>query len=249
MNCTMTVDSVTYAVDLSQPADITIPVAPAPTVNAFHLPPASFEPFRMGTFVGSVEQGGPVRCDVVTLAPHGNGTHTECVGHIAGSSYSLRRTLTSYLGMAQLVSVDLVNADKGLMVSLDALRQSTSTINAPVLIIRTLPNPVAKRTMQWSGAEPPYIHPDAMQWIVDQGVEHLVVDLPSVDPEEDGGALLSHHIFWQWPDAPRVGSTITELVYVPNTLADGMYGVSFGIAPFDADAAPSTITLYPAAVL
>jgi kynurenine formamidase len=97
----------------------------------------------------------------------------------------------------------------------------------------------------WSGSHPPYVHPAAMHLIVERGVEHLLIDLPSVDPEEDAGALTAHRIFWNYPDAPREPATITELIYVPDHLLDGQYLVDLNAAAFDGDAAPSRPTIYP----
>ena len=78
-----------------------------------------------------------------------------------------------------------------------------------------------------------------MKLIVERGIRHLMVDMPSVDREEDSGALVAHHCFWQWPHEPRINCTITEMIYVPNEVTDGIYLVIFNVAPFDGDAAPS----------
>ena len=43
------------------------------------------------------------------------------------------------------------------------------------------------------------------------GIKHLLIDLPSVDREIDGGRMMSHRAFWNYPDNPRHESTITEL--------------------------------------
>lgn len=232
-------------VDLSCPISISIPIAHGATPNAFHLPYPEFAPFRAGDFVGSVEEGGPVRCDVVTFAPHGNGTHTECVGHIAGQAYVLTDCLRSPISMARLVTVSLEQSDRGLVVSRNAIEDALKGVQTPSLVVRTLPNHASKRSQVWSGANPPFVHADAMKLIVDAGIQNLIIDLPSVDPEEDGGALEAHHIFWQWPHAPRVHCTISELVFIPDTVPDGLYGICIGAAPFVADAAPSWIALFP----
>ena len=232
--------------DLSRPIDISIPITENYATNAFGLPPASFTPFRSGSFVGSVEEGGPVRCDVVTLAPHGNGTHTECIGHIAGKKYSLVECLTQQLSIARLVTVELGSKQS---VTRAALEHSWLSKGEPALVIRTIPNGIDKRSMIWSGNNPPYISPDAMRLIVERGVQHLLVDMPSVDPEEDNGELVAHHIFWNWPESPRTNATISELIYVPSEVQDGRYIVSFNAAAFDGDAAPSRPVLYPEMVV
>jgi hypothetical protein len=51
------------------------------------------------------------------------------------------------------------------------------------------------------------------------GIKQLLIDLPSMDREDDGGKLLAHRAFWNYPSAPRINSTITELIYVPPTVA------------------------------
>lgn len=245
MICTATIDGELKTFDLQHPIDISIPVTETLPVNAFSLPLAVFTPFRVGTFVGSVEEGGSLRCDVITFAPHGNGTHTECVGHIAGKQYTLLQCLQNTLHVARLVTVDVTSAGNCLTkrVLSDSWPEEHAEYHT-ALIIRTRPNHPEKRSMKWSGSNPPFIEPDAMQLIVERGVQHLLVDLPSVDPEKDDGMLKAHHIFWQWPESPRMHSTITELIYIPDEVEDGLYLLNINASAVDADAAPSRPMLY-----
>ena len=106
-----------------------------------------------------------------------------------------------------------------------------------------------KATRSWSNTNPPYFTVDFMDALVRQGVEHLLVDLPSVDREVDGGRLEAHHAFWGLPDNPRPHCTITELVYVPEDVSDGLYLLHLGVAPMDNDAAISRPVLYPVFVV
>jgi hypothetical protein len=71
-----------------------------------------------------------------------------------------------------------------------------------------------------------------------------MIDLPSVDREQDGGKLSTHHIFWQYPQATRRHCTITEFIFAPNTLTDDIYFLQLQIAPFHNDATPSLPVLY-----
>ena len=71
-----------------------------------------------------------------------------------------------------------------------------------------------------------------------------MVDLPSIDKEEDQGALKAHKAFWNVGGAIRLEATITEFIYVPNTVLDGPYLLQIGLAPFVNDATPSTVFLY-----
>jgi arylformamidase len=228
--------------DLGRPIDISIPITETDPVNAFHLPPATFIPFRAGSFVGSIEEGCPVRCDVLTIAPHGNGTHTECIGHIAGRGYSLMDCLQQQLVTARLITVHLSASNT---VSLDSLKGAWAEGTEEALIIRTMPNDVSKRHRTWSGNNPPHVEPNAMRCIVERGVDHLLIDLPSVDPEEDNGELIAHHLFWTYPENPRTHATITELIYCPDYIVDGSFLVNLNAAAINGDAAPSRPFLYP----
>jgi len=85
---------------------------------------------------------------------------------------------------------------------------------------------------------------EAIQLLVKKGIKHLLVDLPSVDREEDGGELKAHKAFWNFNDKVRKDATITELIYVPNKVKDGTYLLNLQIAPFENDATPSKPILY-----
>ncbi|MDP4629991.1 MAG: cyclase family protein [Flavobacteriales bacterium] len=117
-------------------------------------------------------------------------------------------------------------------------------LNVEALIIRTKPNDHSKTKRQYSGTNFPYLTIGAMQRIVDAGVQHLLVDLPSVDREEDGGALAAHHLFWNVPAEPNFQKTITELIYVPNEISDGNYILNLQVSNFANDAAPSRPMLF-----
>jgi hypothetical protein len=68
------------------------------------------------------------------------------------------------------------------------------------------------------------------------GIQHLLIDLPSVDKEKDEGKLLAHKAFWNVTDVndlnldARLEATITEMIYVPDNVADGSYLLNLQIA-------------------
>ena len=84
-----------------------------------------------------------------------------------------------------------------------------------------------------------------MNRLVQSNVKHILVDLPSVDKEVDGGLLEAHHAFWRVPDHPRHGCTITELIHVPDSAPDGLYLLNLQVAPMENDAAISRPVLHP----
>ncbi|MES2766732.1 MAG: cyclase family protein [Bacteroidota bacterium] len=236
-------------IDFLKPLHISLPVQfEERGVNAFYLDEPVFAPFRAGNFVGSVTEGGACNCEVITLSPHGNGTHTECIGHISRERITIHDSLKEYNFFARLITVvpESINDDNIITkeILVKAFKNNPLLKESTALIIRTNPNELLKTSRKYSGTNPIYIEPKAMAEIVALGVEHLLVDFPSVDREEDSGLLKSHHIFWQYPAAPRMQATITELIYVPDEIPDGDYFLQMQIAPLESDASPSKPVLY-----
>ncbi|HFC01295.1 MAG TPA: cyclase family protein, partial [Phaeodactylibacter sp.] len=104
----------TYHADLSKPLDISIPLEEgAETVNCFYAPFMETAPVVAGDFIGSTQQGGSVNFLNVKFNPHGNGTHTECVGHIAKEPYSIHQSLQKFHHFAKLITVIPTRLDNG----------------------------------------------------------------------------------------------------------------------------------------
>ena len=95
---------------------------------------------------------------------------------------------------------------------------------------------------------PSFFSIDAMAYIVSLGVKHLLVDIPSVDRLFDDGHLSSHNIFWETKSKqlnPKTqNKTITEMIFVDNSIEDGDYVLEIQMAPFQNDASPSRPVLY-----
>jgi kynurenine formamidase len=236
-----------YTVDLSNPIDISIPLrSGAQNPNCFNAPAPLFEPVRTGSFTGDTREGGAVNFYNIKVNPHGNGTHTECAGHISKERYYIKDCIKNFHGIGRLITVNPVKQNDDLVITSNNLEPlaTGSGSNTNILIIRTLPNPIDKLTRNYSGTNPVYFTTEAMQYIVDLGIEHLITDLPSVDREQDAGKLAAHHIFWNYPVAPRVEASITELVYIPDTVPDGLYLVNLQVLPIELDASSSRILLY-----
>ncbi len=209
------------------------------------------EPLKVGGFVGSVAEGGSCNCEVLTLTPHCQGTHTECIGHLTGA-HSINKVLKQSVFTAKLITVnpsaleaddDSINGKAGdRLIRISDLGDIQSS--ADCLIVRTLPNGDFKRKVVYSGNNPTYFHPETTEFIRESGYSHLMCDLPSVDREEDGGFLRAHKAWWNYPQNPQEHQTITELIYVPEEVTDGIYIVQVGISPVESDASPSKIQLY-----
>ena len=84
-----------------------------------------------------------------------------------------------------------------------------------------------------------------MEVIKNNGFIHLLTDFPSVDPEEDAGALTAHRKWWNFPENPRVESSITEMIFVEDSIKDGLYLLEICIPKIHSDAVPSQPIVYP----
>jgi arylformamidase len=234
----------TLKADLHKGFDISIAVAPE-GVRAWYAEPPVIEPVRMGNWVGEVKQGGSVNFKNVFFNPHAHGTHTESVGHITPEGESVNGLINRAFYVAELVTVLPEQTDNGdFVITRRQLHTLLEGKTPEAVIIRTIANPPVKRTTNWSNTNPPYLAADAALLLAEMDVEHLLIDLPSVDREVDGGALSAHKTFWNYPENTRRHCTITELVYVPNDVFDGAYLLNLQTAAIENDAVPSRPVLY-----
>ncbi|MBK7465607.1 MAG: cyclase family protein [Saprospiraceae bacterium] len=236
-----------YSFDSKEGIDLSIPYSSDYNqINCFYAPFYQDEPVRMGDFVGSVALGGPVNFFNAKINIHGNGTHTECVGHITKEREPLLTVLQDSLFLAQLMTVYPTKRENGDRViekfTLESLWFEDPNVPFEALVIRTLPNEIQKKQVKYSGTNPIYIDHDAMAFVADKGINHILVDIPSVDREEDGGKLEAHRRFWM--DGRAKKCTITELIYVPDSVPDGIYVLNLQTASIQSDAIPSKPILY-----
>lgn len=240
-------NNVEWKIDLEKAIDISIPlISGQEGPNCFYAPPYETSPVVSGDFIGDRSQGGIVNFFNVKINPHGNGTHTECVGHISEEKFKLRDCMQRFHFFANLISVDAFKLDNGdKLITKESILSATAEIGfREAMILRTKPNDEDKLAKVYSGTNPVYFDPDAIKLLVDNGVEHLLTDLPSVDREEDGGNLYSHKAFWAYPDEISSHRTITELIFVPNYVKDGPYFLNIMVGNYDLDVSPSKPVLY-----
>lgn len=248
------------AIDISIPLDFD-----GRQPNHFGAPAARSEPLEADGFIGDVHAGGSCNCQILTLVPHCNGTHTECVGHLSRERISVAGKAQLPMMLTALISVEAVDAARSdetadptpragdRLLTARALRNAIEDLGElpepPVaLVVRTLPNDASKMARDYTGDPvPPYFSLEALELVVDRGVQHLLCDLPSIDRSHDDGKLAGHRLFWGLAgdsDRDRENATVTEMVYVPSTVDDGLYALSLQLPPFMTDAAPSRPLLY-----
>lgn len=234
-----------YRIDLSDPLDISIPLRSGKSnVNAWYQAPPEIVPHLINGKPGKVTEGAAVNFNDIRFNPHAHGTHTECVGHICPEVYSVNQQLKHFFFPALLITLAPEKFRDDLVISAQQLETALDGATSEAIVIRTLPNTPEKLSRQYSHTNPPYLLEEAARFLAISGFEHLLLDLPSVDKEQDQGTLTAHKAFWNFEGPLRMHATITELIYVPNEIADGPYFLDLQTAPFENDASPSRPVLY-----
>ncbi|MEY2703464.1 MAG: hypothetical protein RLY43_2103 [Bacteroidota bacterium] len=243
-------------IDLSIPIDISIPL----TNNdqnplAWYQNAPEIEPVKIvsetSEWIGKVSEGkSSTNFNNIFFNPHAHGTHTECLGHITRDFYSINQCLKQFFFTAQLISVEPKSVGEDLIITKGQIENALGTTKPEAIIIRTLPNSEHKKHLNYSNTNPPYLEEAAAIFIREIGIQHLLIDLPSVDKERDEGKLLAHKAFWnvkdvnQVNDDARFNCTITEMIYVDEKVKDGSYILNLQFASFENDASPSKPILY-----
>jgi len=245
INSQITAENKRYHANLLQPIDISAPLHSGPNnIHAWYVEDATFKAVENKNWIGDVNRGGAVNFRDVYFNPHGHGTHTECVGHISKENFTINQCLKQFFYLAQLITITPQKIGNDEVITLQQIQNIKFAENAEALVIRTLPNHTDKLTKHYSSQNPPYMEANAVAHLVNAGINHLLVDLPSLDREHDDGKLAAHHVFWNYPQQTQSHRTITEFVYVPNEIQDGLYLLNLQISSFENDAAPSKPLLF-----
>ena len=239
--------------------------------NFYETDEATSKPLQLGDFTASTRVGGSCNVNCLALIPHCNGTHTETVSHIVDEDIWLADVAMQPLMLASLISVttttvessdttdsylpELVATDQ--IISLAAIDSALKAadvdrIKPRALILRTLPNSAAKKSITYApqtGA--PFLSIEAMQAIIDADIEHLLVDIPSIDKMQDEGLLTNHHTYWNIPAGTHrltpeaaINKTVTEMIFVEDTIQDGVYLLNLQAPAFASDATPSRPVIF-----
>jgi kynurenine formamidase len=238
-------------IDLSKPIDLSLVSKTKKSFKAWYSKEIEFSTIREGDFVGSVKEGGAVNFKEIIINPHANMTHTESVGHIALEEVPVNKMLRPFHFVAQLISIKpkIVKKDYGDFKKGDQRVVLTQLKNkilpyTSALILRTQSTYSHLAEKEFSNTNWPYLTEETAAYIRKMGVRHLLIDQPSVDKEVDGGKLLAHRAFWNYPDSIDQERTITELIGVPSAIEDGIYLLNLSISNIENDASPSRPIIY-----
>jgi kynurenine formamidase len=226
----------------------------------FGAPAPRRGPLRLPGFEGAVQRGASCNCSVIEVVPHCHGTHTESVAHLVAETHDACEVAPRGLLPALLLSITPVDAAASgedsdpvpqpgdRLVTRAALRAAwpPQLPFAPVaLLLRTA------STDDAGDAAAPFLSRQCAAELVARGIEHLVVELPSIDRGHDQGRLCAHRLFFGLPpgstrlaEAARRGCTITEFAAIPAALPDGPCALQLALPRIAGDAVPSQPLLF-----
>ena len=258
MNIKIELDNKSYLVNTGKGIDLSIP-----TDFKTNVGPRFYEKrnpelnyYTESNKEYNLENGGGCNVPIIKLNIHCSGTHTECANHIIKDSPLINELLIPDYIPSQLITVnpehsstenyhsDTDKEDRFITkIQLEKIIDLNSLSFNKCLIIRTNPNSLEKCNQDYNKTPHPFLTNEAIVFIKDAGFKHIVVDMPSIDRYNDGGELGNHHIFFTDGSIANK-NTITELVYIPDTAADGKYFLNLNISNFKLDAAPSRPFIY-----
>jgi kynurenine formamidase len=252
------------------PIDLGAPVSLARAVRFdgggprhFGAPAARARPYTAPGFTGEVRRGASCNCATIELTPHCNGTHTESVAHLVDEPLDVCDLAPLGLMPALVVSLDPQAASAtdedsdpppqpgDRLLTRAALRAAWPALLpfAPRALVLRARRGADAGVDDDPGNDPagaPYLSRQLVADLVDRGIEHLVVELPSIDRAHDEGRLCGHRLFFGLPpgstrlaEATRRGCTVTEYASIPAALADGPCALQLTLPRLAGDAVPS----------
>ncbi len=242
----------TFKVNLNNPVDLSLTSKVKNSFKAWYIDEIKINSIKNDDFIGSVKDGGAVNFREILINPHGNMTHTESVGHISQEEINVNKLLQTHHFIAQLITIKpqkiSINNKKGKkevdeIISLNQIKNKILP-NIQALIIRSQKNYDELTNKNYSHTNWPFLAESSAAYIRNKGVQHLLIDQPSIDKEFDEGKLLAHKAFWNYPNEIDLKKTITELIGIPDHIKDGRYLLNLSLANIENDAVPSRPIIY-----
>ena len=254
----ITIDNNIYSFDSAAGIDISIPMQfnknQNPKFYDSSKPIKRYYTFDENEY--SIDTGAGCNVPLIELNVHCMGTHTESANHISNNGATIDMIKNLSFIPSQLITIkptsntdenyhaSLNNEDLFITkIQLESQIEDNNFLDA--IIIRTMPNEEHKKVKNYNSTHHPFLTTEAIKFIRDAGIKHLLIDTPSIDKYDDGGKLGNHHIFFNNNNNDNFNyNTITELIFVPDNCNDGEYLLNIGLPNFNLDAAPSRPIIY-----
>ncbi|MCP4499207.1 MAG: cyclase family protein [Deltaproteobacteria bacterium] len=235
--------------------------------GAFGLPAATAKAVELGEFVGDTQRGGSVNCMTLVLHPHGDGTHIESAAHVEAEAPLLDAIHTPQLCLAAVLLlsatrfsdtdetyIEYANDDDWVLTraALDAAWRELQERDGPL-------NPQAIILGRLDDGDNAYLTNEAMQFLRERSLTHLLVEEKSIDRLDDGGLLANHRVWFdlaprgeKQADLSQNRKTLSEMIRSPLSFVERMNPVQRGrfcllslpIPPWRTDAAPIVPSLF-----
>jgi kynurenine formamidase len=249
----------TRAFRLTEPAPVSrevdfFPVTKAP--NGFSLPRISRKTFvYKDKFIGNVGEGGACNVDILNYVPHGL-THIETSAHILmqdENAVTIKDIPVQNLsGLVYLLDITDIDAEAGRSVRWQDVEAKLKKITLPIrmLALKTQAS-LQPRDTDFSGKDFLYLSPETAEKLHDfkPRINCLLLDLPSIDRESDGGKLAAHRHFFglpqkgcRWEDKEK--RTLVELAWFSD-LQEGYYYAFITPQRFQTNAVSTGIVFHP----
>lgn len=248
MGLQYTYNGITYS--LTEFKDVGRVVSQETSPNCFYLPQITISPIEEEGFIGDMTQGGTCNVDLLTFTPH-NITHLETSAHILaeGGKFVSDIPQVNLTGICYLVDLSQ-NTEN---ITLNDIKEVLDCIELPIslLAIKTRAS-LLDPNYDFSGKDFLSLTPEAAKEISQfqlngEKVSTLLLDLPSADPENDGGKLLAHRAFFEIPPevhefTDNTSKAIVELARF-NNLEEGYYYCVISPPRIRTNAVPVSVAL------
>lgn len=223
--------------------------------NGFFLPRISSTTFvYKDQFTGDVQKGGSCNVDILGCVPHGL-THIETSAHILVQdehAVTIKDIPVQNLsGPVYVIDVSSLDAGAGTALQWQHIEKKLKNISLPVsmLAIKTKASLLPQDT-DFSGKDFLYLGPDTARQLHDfkPQIKCLLLDLPSIDREHDGGKLSAHRNFFGLPEKghrheDKEKRTLVELAWFSG-LEEGYYYAFITPQRFQTNAVSTGIVFY-----
>lgn len=227
--------------------------------NAFHLPQVSTTPFSYkNIFIGDVLSGGSCNVDTISFCPH-NLTHLETSAHILNQKISKSNIndipVHHLQGLVYLIDLTQKLTKDLKLLSKTSIEMELRKISLPITAIAIKTNAsILPQDYDFSDKNFLALSKDSANLLSKfsfegKKISTLILDLPSTDPENDGGKLLAHRTFFELPESgihfnDTLQKIIVELAHFGN-LEQNYYYFIMTPAKIQTNAMITDILFYP----
>jgi len=230
--------------------------------NIFNLPLIQSETVEFeNIFTGDVRRGGSCNVDLLRYVPHSL-THLETAAHLLNPDNNpttiIDLPVSELSGLVYLMDLTYLSIEPGSLIHWEDIQSKLKQNTLPVsmLALKTRSS-LLPQDYDFSGKDYPALSPETAREIHDYSlnfssiktrIDCLILDLPSIDPERDGGRLLAHRNFFGLSDTGhnetgKEKRSLIELAYFPDC-KEGYYYAVITPPRFQTNAVSTGITFW-----